>query len=87
MLLVELTDRAREPLAQFLPRVHRAAHSLKGMLDTLGGRASAAEAGRLEQAARAGDADRARETRAAVEEAVARFRAELELLDEGERGA
>jgi two-component system, sensor histidine kinase and response regulator len=69
-----------------LPRVHRAAHSLKGMLDTLGGRASAAEAGRLEQAARAGEADRARDARAAVEEAVETFRAELNSLDEGERG-
>lgn len=54
-----------------------AAHSLKGMLQCLGGRPAGACAFELEQAGRAGDMSRAPALLAALEQEVARFLAAL----------
>jgi CheY-like chemotaxis protein/HPt (histidine-containing phosphotransfer) domain-containing protein len=63
-----------------LPTVHRAAHSLKGMIATLGGKPAQEEACRLEQLARAGEAGSAREALPALEQALRRFQAALTSL-------
>jgi PAS domain S-box-containing protein len=69
-----------------LPRVQRAAHTMKGMLGTLGGKASYEEALRLELLAKSGEMTRLHEALVTLESAVTQFRAALAALrDEGER--
>jgi CheY-like chemotaxis protein len=66
-----------------LPRVHRAAHSLKGMIATVGGKSAYAEAYRLEELARAGEACEARAAYPPLEQAARQLQAALgELLTE-----
>jgi CheY-like chemotaxis protein len=62
------------------PEVQRAAHALKGAASTLGARAAAAAALRLEAIGRAGDFDGAEAAYTALEEAVDRLRAALAAL-------
>jgi len=55
------------------PRLQRAAHCVKGMVGTLGGKAASEEAGHLEALAATGDVARAEEGCAALEQAVTRL--------------
>jgi PAS domain S-box-containing protein len=64
-----------------LLRVRHAAHSLKGMVGTLGGRAAYEQAFCLEELARRGEVSRAREANAALEETLARFETALAGLE------
>ena len=69
------------------PRIRLAAHTLKGMVGTLGGMAAYREALDLEMLARAGDAAQAAEGCAAVEQAMTRFGAALMALVAGDGGS
>jgi len=67
-------------------RLRVAAHCLKGMVGTLGGKAASVEAERLEALAAAGEVAQARRDYAALEQAVARLQTSLtDLASEEQR--
>ena len=66
--------------ARDFPRLRLAAHCLKGMVATLGGNAAAARADHLEALSLTGDVTQARESYAALEEAVAQLQTALTVV-------
>jgi CheY-like chemotaxis protein len=68
-------------------RLRLAAHCLKGMVGTLGGKAASAQAERLEALAVSGDVAHAERAYAALEQAIARLQTALAALKEEPRPA